>query len=139
LRFTFSERTLELFLRLREPQPTVNRYVETFVSCLKEAVIFNVIGAAVAVGALVFFSVPLSISFGFVVLIESTGLMLIGGALGVAGGATSRKVAEFISSSVLKRKYDPKSVESSDAKAALYAITGMLLFAEGAVMAAVLS
>jgi hypothetical protein len=117
----------------------VGRYIETVFSSFKEAAVFNVIGAAVAFGAFVFFSIPLPVSFGLILLIESAGLMLIGGALGVAGGATSRKVAEFISTSVLKKKYDPMSVESSDVKAALYALTGMILFAEGALMAAVLS
>jgi hypothetical protein len=117
----------------------VGQYFDAVVSSFKEAALFNVIGAAIAFGALVFFSIPLPVSFGLIVLIESAGLMLIGGALGVAGGATSRKVAEFISTSVLKKKYDPKSVESSDVKAALYALTGMILFAEGALMAAVLA
>ena len=113
----------------------MHRYFETIVSSLQEAVIFNVVGAAVAFGALVFFEVPLGVSFGFVILIESTGLMLVGGALGVAGGATSRKIAEIVS----RRKVDPKSIQASDAKAALYAITGLLLFAEGALMAAILA
>jgi len=112
----------------------VHKYLEGLVSCLKETVIFNVIGAAVAFGVLVFLNIPLTASFGFIVLIESTGLMLVGGALGVAGGPSSRKVMEFLS----RRKVDPKTIETSDARAALYAVTGMLLFAEGAIMAAFL-
>jgi hypothetical protein len=117
----------------------VNRYLDTLVSSVREAALFNVIGAAVAVGAFVLLRLPLIDSFGLVILIESTGLMLIGGALGVAGGATSRKVAEFITTSVLKKKYDTKGFQTSDAKAALYALTGMLLFAEGAAMSLILA
>jgi len=112
----------------------VHHYLEVFASCLKEAALFNVVGAATAVGALVFFDISLFDSFGFIVLIESTGLMLVGGALGVSGGATARKVAEFLS----RKKLDERSVQSSDAKATLYAVTGIILFAEGALMSAIL-
>ena len=104
------------------------------VSSAREVVVFNVVGAAVAVGALLLLRVSMSDSFGFIILIESTGLMLVGGALGLASQATARKVTEFLT----KRKVDPKEVQSSELKAALYALTGVLLFAEGAVLAAVL-
>ena len=112
----------------------MHRYVEVAYSSAREAVVFNVIGVVVALATLLLFHVPVSDSFGFIILIESTGLMLLGGALGVAGQATARRVAEFLT----RKKVDPKSVESSDLKGALYALTGILLFAEGAIMAAVL-
>ena len=112
----------------------MHRYLDVVASCFKEAVLFNVIGAAAAVGSLVLLNISLSDSFGFIVLIESTGLMLVGGALGVAGGATARKVAEFLS----RKRLDEKSIQTSDAKATLYAVTGIILFAEGALMSAIL-
>lgn len=102
-------------------------------SCLKEAAIFNLAGAIVALVVLLLFSVPLSSSFGFILLIESTVLMLMGGALGVAGQATTRKVMEVLS----RRKVDPASVAVSDLRAAFYAVTGVMLFVEGAVLAAI--
>jgi hypothetical protein len=113
----------------------VHRYLETVVSSFKEALIFNVVGAAVALGAFVFFNFPLGVSFGLIILIESTGLMLVGGALGVAGGATAQTIARFLT----RKKLDPKSIQTSDAKAALYALTGFMLFAEGALMSAVVA
>ena len=113
----------------------MHRYLETVVSSFKEALLFNLIGAAAALGALVFLSIPLSISFGLIILIESTGLMLVGGALGVAGGATAQTIARFLT----RKKLDPKSIQTSDTKATLYVLTGFMLFAEGALMSAVVA
>jgi hypothetical protein len=112
----------------------VHRYAEVAVSSLKEALLFNFTGVIVALGVLLLYRVPLTDSFGFIILIESTGLMLVGGALGVAGQATSRKLTEMLT----RRKVDPKTIQLSDLKAELYALTGVLLFAEGALMAVLL-
>ena len=113
----------------------MHRYIEALVSCAEEALIMNGVGAAIALGALFVSGIQLSDSFGFIILIESTGLMLVGGALGVAGQATTRKITEMIT----RKPVDPKTVAASDARAAVYAVTGVLLFAEGAIMTAVLS
>ena len=113
----------------------MHRYLEFVSSSAKEAVLFNVAGVVLALAVLLLFRIPLSESFGFIILLESTGLMLIGGALGVAGQATTRKVAEMLT----RRKLDPGLRTGSDAKAGLYALTGIILFAEGALMAAILA
>ena len=112
----------------------MHRYVQVAASSLKEAALFNVAGVIVALGVFLLFSVPLTDSFGFILLIESTGLMLVGGALGVAGQATARKLTEMLT----RQKVDPKTVAASDLKAALYALTGVVLFVEGALMASIL-
>jgi hypothetical protein len=111
----------------------VNKYVDVAVSSVWEAIIFNVVGVIVALAVLILFHVSLGDSFGFIILILSTVLMLVGGALGVAGQATARKITEMLT----RRKIDPKTVETSDLKAALYALTGIILFAEGAVMSVI--
>jgi len=113
----------------------VHRYLEATVSSFKEAVIFNVVGAAATLGALVFFNIPVSASFGLIILIESTGLLLVGGALGVAGGATAQAISKLLT----RKKLDTKSIKTSDEKAALYALTGFMLFAEGALMSVILA
>jgi len=59
--------------------------------------------------------------------------MLVGGALGVAGQATTRKITEMVTG----KKPSVIEISKSDLKAALYVITGALLFAEGAVLAVV--
>ena len=111
----------------------MNPYASAALSSLEEAAIFNLGGAVVALIVFFIFQVPLSASFGFIILIESTGLMLVGGALGVAGQATTRKITEM----VLGKKPQTMDVAKSDVKAALYAMTGALLFAEGAILAVI--
>ncbi len=101
-------------------------------SSVKEAVLFNFIGGLVALGALLLFHFSISDSFGFIILLESLGLMLIGGAMGIAGQATTRKIAELF----MRRKLSEKEAAHSDLVAALYALTGGILFAEAAVMSA---
>ena len=112
----------------------MHKYLEVAVSSVWEAVIFNVVGAIVALAVLIIFHVSLGDSFGFIILVMSTGLLLVGGALGLAGQASTRKIAEMLT----RKKVDPGSVETSDLKAALYALTGIMLFAEGAVMSLIL-
>ena len=101
-------------------------YAEIALTSLKEALLFNLLGAGIAVASQVLFRVPLSDSFGFIMLIESTGLLLIGGALGVAGQATTRKVAEIFT----RRKVADSEVLKGDQMAALYSLTGVILFVE---------
>lgn len=113
----------------------MHRYLRFAGSALTEVVLFNLGGLGVAVGALLLFRVPIYDSFGFIILIESTGLMLAGGALGVAGQATTRKITEMLTRSKVKQE----SIAASDFKAGLYALTGVLLFAEGALMALLLA
>ena len=104
----------------------MQRYAGIALTSLQEALLFNAAGGAIALGALFFFRVPLSDSFGFIILIESTGLMLVGGALSLAGQATTRKVAEMFT----RQKVTDSEVSKSDLKAGLYALTGAMLFIE---------
>ena len=112
----------------------MGKYSDVVLSSAKEALIFNVVGAAVAVGALYFAQIPVGDSFGFILLIESTGLMLVGGGLGVAGQATTRKVTEWVT----KRKVQDSEVRQGDRMAALYALTGVMLFVEAFALAILL-
>jgi hypothetical protein len=101
-------------------------YTRIAFTSLREVLVFNLAGAAIALGGLFVFGIPLGDSFGFVILIESTALMLVGGALGVAGQATSRKVTELFT----RRKVSDAEVMKSDSQAALYALTGVVMFVE---------
>ncbi len=101
-------------------------YTRIAFTSMREVLIFNLVGAAVALGALLLFRIPLGDSFGFIILIEGTALMLVGGALGVAGQATTRKVAEIFT----RRKLKDTEVIQNDVQAALYALTGVVLFVE---------
>ncbi len=110
-------------------------YADVAVSSLREAVLFNAIGGAVALAALLLVQIPLNDSFGFIILIESCGLMLIGGAMGIAGQATTRKITEWIT----RRKLNDQELLHSDLAAALYALTGGILFAEVSAMSLLLA
>jgi hypothetical protein len=101
-------------------------YTRIAFTSLREVLIFNLAGAAIAIGGLFLFRIPLGDSFGFIILIESTALLLVGGALGVAGQATTRKVTELFT----RRKVSDSEVVKSDFQAALYTLTGAVLFAE---------
>jgi hypothetical protein len=101
-------------------------YTRVALTSMRELLVFNIVGAVLALGALLLFRVPPGESFGFIILIESTALMLLGGALGVAGQATTRKVTELFT----RRKIKDTEVIQNDVQAALYALTGVLLFVE---------
>lgn len=101
-------------------------YTRVAFTSIREALVFNLVGAAIALAVLLLFRIPLGDSFGFIILIESTALMLLGGALGVAGQATSRKVTELFT----RRKLKDSEVTKNDVQAALYALTGAVLFVE---------
>jgi predicted RND superfamily exporter protein len=113
----------------------MHRYLEASVSILTEALLFNLGAAAIGFVILLFFRVPMTNTFGFILLIESTGLMLVGGALGLAGQATAQRLSEVL----FRQKFKPDSAAKTEFKAALYSLTGLLLFVEGGVMATLLA
>jgi hypothetical protein len=101
-------------------------YARIAFTSLREVLIFNLVGAGIALGGLFLLRIPIGDSFGFILLIESTALMLVGGALGVAGQATTRKVTELFT----RRKIADAEVTKGDTQAALYTLTGAILFVE---------
>lgn len=111
----------------------MHRYAEFALSSAKEALLFNLVGMVVAIVAAFVFGFTVADSFGFALLVEAAGLMLVGGGLGVAGQGTSRKVVEL-----LFRQKTPKD-SSTDRLAALYSLTGGILFAEGALLTVIFS
>lgn len=111
-------------------------YAAIAATSAKEALVLNGIGVLIAFILLLFLGVSLRDSFGFIILLESTGVMLVGGALGLAGQATTRKITEIF----LRRKViDDSDVEKGNLRATLYLITGGLLFAEGYALAMLLA
>lgn len=109
-------------------------YADVVFSSFKEIALFNVIGGAIALVGVLFIPVAPVDAFGFVILIESTGLMLVGGAMGVAGQATTRRITEWAT----RRKIKDSETVQSDLAAALYAFTGGTLFAEAFVLSVLL-
>jgi hypothetical protein len=108
-------------------------YSKTLVSSLIESAGFNVISAALAAGGVFAFQVPFFDGFGFVLLVVSSILMLVGGAMSFATPGTSKVV-----SLLMGRKSDmtTQDYQKAQHRAALYAITGVILFAESLTLAA---
>jgi len=99
---------------------------------LWESVIFSAACAAVAIGGVYFFDVPFVDGLGLVLLIVSAGLMLIGGAMSFVSPGNLRVVNSLFKAKV---KIGPDDFRRQKQRAALYAITGVLLFAYSLMLA----
>ncbi|MDG6909929.1 MAG: hypothetical protein JRN08_06135 [Nitrososphaerota archaeon] len=110
-------------------------YVELILDSLWESVIFSVGCAAAAVAGMVIFQVPFADGLGFVLLVVSAGLMLIGGAMSFVSPGNVKVV-----NALFRAKLNPtlEDFRKSRHRAALYALTGVLLFVYSLVMASVL-
>ncbi|HUI85616.1 MAG TPA: hypothetical protein VLY21_00480 [Nitrososphaerales archaeon] len=92
---------------------------------LKESVVFAGIGLPVAILLALFIHVVYIDAFGFVLLIESCGLMLLGGAMDIAGSPAVKRFVSIMS----RGKVTPYAGGDRDvAGAAVYTVTGVILF-----------
>lgn len=107
----------------------------------KEVVVFSAIAAAISVLPVFLMAAPFVSAYGFVLLFEATGLMIIGGAMDIstAGSArfTMRQIRLFLGrDSSGEDTYAPveerKRVRFSAAK---YTLTGVLIFLEALILA----
>ena len=105
-----------------------------------EALVFNGIAGGLAVGAQLLLNPGLLPAFGFALLIESVGLMLVGGALDLSTASSTRAMMKQLRRLLGGRI--PDSVEDLTAedgqnvgmKAATYALTGVMLFVEAGLL-----
>ncbi len=105
-----------------------------------ELVVFNGIGAGIAVAGLLFLGGTLIPDFGFVILLESVALMLVGGALDLTTRGSIRVAVRQLN--VIFRSKTPERDEelAPDQRrrlgttAATYAVTGILLFVEAGML-----
>jgi len=113
-----------------------------------EFVVFNGVAAVLAaVGLLVLKLDPVSnyiAAFGFVLLLESVGLMLVGGALDISttGSArqTWRQVRMLLGAKVpAEEGRPPPETKQIVRSAALYSLTGVLIFLEAGLLSVLLS
>ena len=118
--------------------------VDLLVSTLSEAVVFSAIGAAISVVIVLVGISTFVPSLGFVLLLEATCLMIIGGALDIATSASSRlsmrQLRILLGRAVPPVESLPPAEERKKTQytAAKYSLTGVLLFVEALVMAFVL-
>jgi hypothetical protein len=114
----------------------LNWYVELLADSLEESLVFGVICAAVAVAGGFLFQVPFTDALGFVMLIVSAGLMLIGGALSFVSPGNV-KVFNALMGGFVRNRLNPGVDDFRRARhrAELYALTGFLLFVYSLAMA----
>ncbi|MDA4124620.1 MAG: hypothetical protein OK438_04115 [Thaumarchaeota archaeon] len=105
-----------------------------------ELVVFNAIAAGIALGALFILGADLLPAFGFVVLLESVALMLIGGAMDLSTTGSIRIVTrqfKMIFRGSVAEKPEEQTAEERrkiGVSAATYAVTGVLLFVEAGML-----
>lgn len=107
-------------------------YRKVLVSSIAESVIFSAIAAGVAFAGEVGLQVQFFDGFGFVLLILSAALMLVGGAMSFVTPGTAKVVSLLTGR---KENTTIQDWERSQHRAALYMITGVILFAESMVLA----
>jgi len=111
----------------------LGRIARTALGSLKGAGIVTAIDIGASGVAAVVFSVGFLPALGLVMLVESAGLMLLGGALSFAGQPGVRKVTGLVTRTNIEVKSD---LDDMEAKAATFALVGVLLFLESLALAA---
>ena len=112
----------------------MNKYSRTAISSLGEASLISAIDLVLALVALALFRTGILAVFGLILLVESSALMLIGGAVSFTGQEGIRRLTSLLTR--IELKPDARDAEKSEMKAALYALTGVILFVESTVLAA---
>lgn len=110
-------------------------YVDVFLKSLGESALFAAGSVGGAVVGQFAWNVPVLDGVGLILLVLGAGLMLVGGALSFMTPANVR-----VLSALFGRKVDPSREDYDKAKhqAALYSMTGFLLFAYSLTMATIL-
>jgi len=120
----------------------LKRYREVITSSAKETAAFTLIDIVVLLAlSFVFRSLFLD-TLGLVLLVEGAVLMLVGGALGIAGQPGMRSMNNYLLKRRLRgleergrKEIDKGEEDKTDLKAALYMLSGVFLFVESLVLA----
>jgi hypothetical protein len=105
-----------------------------------EALVFNGIAGGLAVGAQLLLNPGLLPAFGFALLLESVGLMLVGGALDLSTAASTRatmkQLRRLLGGRIPDSSRELETVEDQKVgmTAATYALTGVMLFVEAGLL-----
>ncbi len=115
----------------------MHKYVRTVIASVREASLISVIDVVPAILALLVFRASVLAAFGLILLLESSGLMLLGGALSFTGQEGFRRLASLLAR--VEPHTTEREVERNEMKAALYVLTGVILFVESSVLATLTS
>lgn len=116
----------------------MKEHLEILISSLSESVLFTIACAAAALAGTLL-DIPFQDGFGLVLLIVGAGLMLIGGALSFVTPAKVEVFNIFMTGIFKRNKMNMTrdDYRRSENRAALYSVTGVLLFAYSLLLAAV--
>jgi hypothetical protein len=112
----------------------LGRKAATAIASVKGAVVVTTIDLVVAGLYSILVTTGIVAALGLILLVESAALMLLGGALSFSGQPGTRKLAGFLTGTkIVVTKSD---LEGVDARAAAFALVGVLLFLESLTLAA---
>lgn len=106
---------------------------EAVVDSVKETGLISCINIPLGVAAFVVLRIGFFDAVGFILLLEATALMLIGGAVDLGASATGRKIASMVDRRHKDWSRDDR--DKSTRKAAVYALAGVFLFVEALLLA----
>ncbi len=101
---------------------------QAVVDSVKETGLISCINIPIGLGAFVVFRIGFFDAVGFILLLEATALMLIGGAVDLVASATGRKIASMVDRR--QKNWGRDDHDKSTKKAAVYALAGVFLFVE---------
>ncbi len=118
----------------RANETCLGRKAATAIASVKGAVLVTIIDLAVAGLSSVVVATGFVAALGLIMLVESAVLMLLGGALSFSGQPGLRKLAGLLTEA--KIHVTESDLEGLDARAAAFALAGVLLFLESLALAA---
>ena len=104
---------------------------------LKESLVFGAIGLPVAYVILYFVPTFYLDCYGFVLLIEACGLMLVGGGMELTTTAGVRKLVSLVGGKAVN--LDGADEKRTVSGAAVYTLTGVMLFLASVILAIAIS
>jgi len=102
---------------------------------LAEAVVINLVTLPVSFGFGYYYSVPTIAIFGFIVLLEATALMFIGGAMDLASSATATTVSKFLKLGPGEGPLPDEEKKRRFRRAVVFSLSGVFLFVEALALA----
>ncbi len=103
-------------------------------SSVKEGAIFNGINILIAAIATYLLGFKFVEAIGLILLLEATGLMIAGGAMEMGAAPSTKRLASIFQGK--RMEWSRRDYNEAQRRGAIFTITGVLLFAESLLMAA---
>jgi hypothetical protein len=110
-------------------------YAQAAKDSLAEVAVINLINLPIALGIGYYLSASAVAVFGFIVLLEATGLMFIGGAMDLSMSAGSAALAKLLKQRAEKGSDSEDQRRKRFRRAVVFTLAGVVLFAESLALA----